>query len=489
LDPREVEAILAHELVHVMRWDNLWSNLQMLVCCVFWFHPLVWILDRRLIEEREHSCDERVIRELHNSEAYVSGLIKMTRISLSLQVAGISPMAGTDLKRRIANMNTRNRKAGLSAKILLPFIATLAFFLYLVTVPIHESIALTASPDIKIENRTGAPLEIVSASVADIRIPAQRTNQVTTHLINPKIIVKNNSVRVASAYVLEFRKAGFDPLYLVRSDLNLEPKGIDTIEANKNVGNSFLYPAGPKVPETGSEWIVRLDVVRFKDGNVMTLYPSPIPPPSIASPGHSIVGGIPASEIQKGKGPVSPPPPPTNVRAQPKAVVVDPNQFVTQGSKSSMAGGMTAEQLKAAESSRQQIIMPGVVGGRLTKSISPVPPPLPAPSATPQNELQKSAGKVVSVSIEHSGEPTFDMSRLDGSVFILEGKYAIFQSTPVLTDGGKGKCKFNQPIPVGEYRLIIDIFKISTSISIPNMPQRTINMKLDISKAMAISFQ
>src|SRR5215831_19436610 len=39
-----MEAILAHELCHVRRRDNLTATSQMAVQAVFWFHPLVWWL-------------------------------------------------------------------------------------------------------------------------------------------------------------------------------------------------------------------------------------------------------------------------------------------------------------------------------------------------------------------------------------------------------------------------------------------------------------
>ncbi|MGC1305060.1 MAG: M56 family metallopeptidase, partial [Caulobacteraceae bacterium] len=41
LAPAEVDAILAHELSHLRRRDNLTAAMHMLVEALFWFHPLV----------------------------------------------------------------------------------------------------------------------------------------------------------------------------------------------------------------------------------------------------------------------------------------------------------------------------------------------------------------------------------------------------------------------------------------------------------------
>jgi beta-lactamase regulating signal transducer with metallopeptidase domain len=57
LDDSQIEAILAHELSHIGRCDNLIAAVQMSVQAMFWFHPLVWWIGRRLIDERERACD------------------------------------------------------------------------------------------------------------------------------------------------------------------------------------------------------------------------------------------------------------------------------------------------------------------------------------------------------------------------------------------------------------------------------------------------
>ena len=62
LSPRQLGAILTHELFHVRRRDNLFAALHMVVEAIFWFHPLVWWVGSRLVEERELACDEEVLR-------------------------------------------------------------------------------------------------------------------------------------------------------------------------------------------------------------------------------------------------------------------------------------------------------------------------------------------------------------------------------------------------------------------------------------------
>ena len=52
LDDAQVRAVLAHELTHARRRDNLTAAMHMFVEAVFWFHPLVWWIGARLVDER-----------------------------------------------------------------------------------------------------------------------------------------------------------------------------------------------------------------------------------------------------------------------------------------------------------------------------------------------------------------------------------------------------------------------------------------------------
>jgi bla regulator protein blaR1 len=59
LDDAQLQAVIAHELWHVRRRDNLAAAFHMLVEAIFWFHPLVWWLGTRLVEERERALRRR----------------------------------------------------------------------------------------------------------------------------------------------------------------------------------------------------------------------------------------------------------------------------------------------------------------------------------------------------------------------------------------------------------------------------------------------
>jgi uncharacterized protein (TIGR03435 family) len=97
----ELDAIVAHEMVHVRRHDNLVAAVHMLVEVLFWFHPLVWWIGAQLIDERERACDEAVTAAGVERRAYAEGILKTCKFSIASPVACVSGVTGSDLKGRI----------------------------------------------------------------------------------------------------------------------------------------------------------------------------------------------------------------------------------------------------------------------------------------------------------------------------------------------------------------------------------------------------
>ena len=121
LDDEHIEAIMTHELVHARRFDNLTAALHMLVEAVFWFHPLVWWMERRLIEDREHACDEAVLELGNDRHTYAESILKTCKFCVGLPLPCVSGVTGADLKRRMIYIMTQPlvRKLDSGKKILL----------------------------------------------------------------------------------------------------------------------------------------------------------------------------------------------------------------------------------------------------------------------------------------------------------------------------------------------------------------------------------
>jgi len=106
LTSSQLEAIVAHELCHVRRRDNLAAVIPMAVEAVFWFYPPVWWIGSRLVEERERACDEEVLRLGSEPAVYAESILKTCQFYLESPLVCVSGITGSDLKKRIVRIMT-----------------------------------------------------------------------------------------------------------------------------------------------------------------------------------------------------------------------------------------------------------------------------------------------------------------------------------------------------------------------------------------------
>jgi uncharacterized protein (TIGR03435 family) len=121
LDDEHLEAILAHEVWHIRRHDNLAAAIHMVVEALFWFHPLVWWLGSRLVEERERACDEGVLESSREPQVYAESILKTCQFCVESPLTCVSGVTGADLKKRIVHIMTQGtaNKLSFGRKLLL----------------------------------------------------------------------------------------------------------------------------------------------------------------------------------------------------------------------------------------------------------------------------------------------------------------------------------------------------------------------------------
>ncbi len=100
LGPEQLAAVLAHEVCHVRRADNLLATLHRCVETLFWFHPLVWWTGAQLLREREAACDECVIEDGHERQVYAQSILDVCRLSVVAGSGAMGASAG-NLQQRI----------------------------------------------------------------------------------------------------------------------------------------------------------------------------------------------------------------------------------------------------------------------------------------------------------------------------------------------------------------------------------------------------
>jgi beta-lactamase regulating signal transducer with metallopeptidase domain len=81
-------AVLRHEIAHIHRRDGLFQSLEIVVQALYFFHPMVWMLNRRLRAYREMACDDASVGRDHKSRLHYSKfLVELAETALRPPVA------------------------------------------------------------------------------------------------------------------------------------------------------------------------------------------------------------------------------------------------------------------------------------------------------------------------------------------------------------------------------------------------------------------
>jgi bla regulator protein blaR1 len=162
LMPEQLHAIVLHEYCHIRRRDNLAAFLHMIVESVFWFHPLVWWIERRLIEERERACDEEVVRLTSDREAYAESILNVCRFYAAAPSICVSHVTGAELRKRIEEI--------MKGKVLEPLSAARKFVLGMagalaIVGPLFVGFVIAPQSRAQSQSATPAAFEVASVKL------------------------------------------------------------------------------------------------------------------------------------------------------------------------------------------------------------------------------------------------------------------------------------------------------------------------------------
>ena len=177
LSEEELEAVLAHELGHIRRWDYVCNLMQTAVESALFFHPAVWWVSRAVRDRREVCCDEIAVESCTDAVVYARALLRLeeqrtTQLRLAVALEG---QRGTLLGRvkRILGED-RNMESKMTSGVRVAVAAAIVF-------------GLLMGP--KLSDAVAAPLAAVSLpQVAQIAAalphPAPRAMSVKTQTAN-----------------------------------------------------------------------------------------------------------------------------------------------------------------------------------------------------------------------------------------------------------------------------------------------------------------
>jgi bla regulator protein BlaR1 len=221
LDDGQLEAILAHEVWHVRRRDNLAAAVHMIVEAIFWFHPLVWWLGARLVEERERACDEGVLATGSERRVYAESILKTCEFCVESPLACLSGVTGADLKKRILQIMTAHhaRKLDFSRKLMLSVAGLLAVAAPVVIGVLHATQS-------RAESQAPNTSQAYEYEVASIKPDKSGTNMVRLMFSPDGLTATNATLQmfIHAAYQVEPHQVSGGPSWLNSDHYDIEAK-------------------------------------------------------------------------------------------------------------------------------------------------------------------------------------------------------------------------------------------------------------------------
>lgn len=119
LTPDQLEAILAHEIAHLRRYDDIVNIVQSVIETLLFYHPAVWWVSGRIRHERELCCDDLAVRTSGDALCYARALtaletLRVAPVGLALGAA-TSPLEYRI--RRIVGMSGESKRNNVPASL------------------------------------------------------------------------------------------------------------------------------------------------------------------------------------------------------------------------------------------------------------------------------------------------------------------------------------------------------------------------------------
>lgn len=103
--PKELDAVLEHEQVHVQQWHTIDILLAELTTVFYWFNPGVWYMRKAVKENVEFITDQRILQKGIDRKTYQYSMIHT--VSAGQPSVLMNNFNITGIKRRIIMMNSK----------------------------------------------------------------------------------------------------------------------------------------------------------------------------------------------------------------------------------------------------------------------------------------------------------------------------------------------------------------------------------------------
>ncbi|MFC1574169.1 M56 family metallopeptidase, partial [Candidatus Latescibacterota bacterium] len=127
----EIKPILLHELAHIKRRDLMINLIQLVVQAVYFFHPLVWFANRKLLMYREEICDDIAVLALGNMrKRYTLSMLRVIENAVREPALGFVGIGFTERKSTVKKRIERVLSVNYRTTTRLSFVSVLLLILF-----------------------------------------------------------------------------------------------------------------------------------------------------------------------------------------------------------------------------------------------------------------------------------------------------------------------------------------------------------------------
>ncbi|MEM1483737.1 M56 family metallopeptidase [Oscillospiraceae bacterium PP1C4] len=204
--------VMAHELTHICRRDNLWKALATLALYLHWFNPLMWLCYHFYVIDMEVSCDEAVICEGFDRKEYAYSLVGMATKSRSAFAGGFLAFGESALKERVKSIMQIKKNTAIISIICISVLAGLV--IVFLTDPQSKPSVHTMLDSLSAETLDHIVIDLPDGET--VNLPQEKFEQAVSSVTGLKLLPREpiEDQEIEMAFSIAFGRINDDTLVL-----------------------------------------------------------------------------------------------------------------------------------------------------------------------------------------------------------------------------------------------------------------------------------
>lgn len=236
LSSEQLAPIVLHELAHIQRNDIWFSHFQEFIAIVFWWSPVIRLLNNKIHIDRELACDLRAVKQLKNNKQYAQSLIDCAKLMITQQRSVLAMGLFSQKKELNNRVNTVLKSKAIKTPSIL---AIVSVCLGLSVVTIKTSQAFVPQISISDAEQNARHFSLLPSSDGEQLIAAVMQNNIGAieQLQQEGVDINTPAIGDGTALIIAVKK---DNHKMVQALIDL---GADVNQSSRGDGNPLIAAA------------------------------------------------------------------------------------------------------------------------------------------------------------------------------------------------------------------------------------------------------